>query len=263
MDEDEFSDYLDQESAHLGNSPNLSMKFSLNESTVDLDDVNAYVEDLMRGEIGLSDDTSNQVANEKIKSSILLERKHSPDSTDPEDFLSWLETSDTTKLSVLPPTTENANAMDDLFDEVFGDDGTNTSIISVTGLEQEIGDVIRSSFPDIGKLKTLVQSAGHIPSAMRGQIWNLLLSGGSAEDQEAEFWRRNGSELRNYNELDSDCDAIVDKYAATVIDTEQAATDMKDVLTLYCQRRGTDYNPFLCSLLAPLLLNPQPLSRSL
>ena len=187
------------------------------------------------------------------------------------EFLSWLESPEPI------PQTSNASAtgtsnfdlMDDFLDEVFGGEISSDIIPAVSGLERELGDIIRSSFPDLAHLRTLISDAGYIPDNLRGKIWSFLLNGSCTEDQEAEFWHSSGKELNNQDELESDCNALVEYYTVSVdpsiklTDPEQAKSDLKDLLALYCVRRGTNYHPFLCHLLAPLVVQPMPISRSL
>lgn len=233
---------------------------------------------------------------------------------DSDDFMSWLESKEPEKISDPTPITTidgtlsnnqigqdlellpSTKGMDSFFDEVFGGDITGSETISIlplqfTGVEREIGDIIRSSFPDISNLKKLITNAGYVPAGLRGQVWSLLLTGSCTEDQEAEFWRSTGLELPNHSELELDCSILVDKYvthldratsnpsedtlsntvsrasAATSttvdLDLDQVKNDMKDLLVLYCVRRGTKYHSSLGYLLLPLVLAPTPVPRSL
>jgi len=189
------------------------------------------------------------------------------------EFLSWLESPEPLQMTstLSAAGTSNFDMMDDFLDEVFGGEISSDIIPAVvSGLERELGDIIRSSFPDLMHLRSLISDAGYVPSSLRGQIWTFLLNGSSTEDQEAEFWHSSGKEINNQNELENDCNALVDYYASVTTDPsmklsdpEQAKSDLKDLLVLYCVRRGTAYHPFLCHLLAPLVVQPFPLSRSL
>lgn len=223
---------------------------------------------------------------------------------DSDDLMSWLDSKAPEKIQSSEIVTSNISSddlggvdaskrlpppstkgMDSFFDEVFGGDITGSESMSLlpqyNGIEREIGDILRSSFPDISNLKRLIASAGYVPTGLRGQVWSLLLTGSCTEDQEAEFWRSSGMELVNHAELEADCCILVDKFlsppviTATVadevpktvlegtVDADQTKSDMRDLLVLYCVRRGTRYHSALCYLLIPLLLAPTPIPRSL
>jgi hypothetical protein len=132
----------------------------------------------------------------------------------------------------------------------------------------EIDATIRSSFPDIQKLRQLLFDSRHIPAANRCTIWNILLTGSSIEDLEAKYYhlKEDEHDAKNFAALVQDADAVMHKLcqpssplsqgreASPCVSTvdESFRLDLIDVISLYCLRKNIDYNPLLLQLLLPL-----------
>ena len=95
------------------------------------------------------------------------------------------------------------------------------------------------------------------------------LSSAVLEDHEVAFFKPSGKELSEASAraLARDCDAIMKRHGVELKMTHGSLTQtrnaMYDLVTLFCHRRKTDYNPVHTQLLAPLLcLERDSLSRS-
>lgn len=186
-----------------------------------------------------------------------------------EDFLLWL--GDSKSSPAKGDSGVSKNVVDDFFEEVFGDDLKSPKSLQSSSnsdekkYENEIEKQLNAVFPDMGVLKSLLLRRGFIPRLYRGKIWNLLLTQSSNEDEEAEFWRPNGLENVNTKEMDSDCDAAIKRVRGTPFHPpaiDQSRIDLQDILILYCLRKKTPYKPYLCDLLAPMIVSPYPFSRA-
>lgn len=182
---------------------------------------------------------------------------------DEGEFMTWLDKD----AAVSNPIKKNI--MDDFFDEVFGDDGPKSTFsteIVDRGLEDEINTILSSSFPDVENLKITLQKAGYVPRRCRGKVWNLILTGGTAEDEEAEFWHPTERETDSIPQIQIDCSDVVDRASHSIQappSIDQAETDIRDILLLYCVRRKADYDSMLCHQLVPMILSPYPFSRAI
>ena len=167
-------------------------------------------------------------------------------------------------------------SMDSFFNEVFGsgsptasakshkflssdeyDDANNVDGQAPRTVEEKILSIVQSSFPDINLLRSVICSGGYIPSSLRAQVWSLLLTESSAEDEEVRHFSSESVDFANIQALVSDCKAVISSSNCLQphsAEAEQCKKDMQDILVLYCQRRNFAYKSVLCRLLSPLLV---------
>jgi hypothetical protein len=206
-----------------------------------------------------------------------------------DDFLSWLE--DTSEKDIKPKEIEQivpANSsteqvsdyksMDLFFDEVFGDPTETTHLPTVDLIqnindiqlsmkrneikvyEEEIKEILNSSFPDIGHLKKIIDNSGFIPNILRGEIWTLILSGNCLEDDEVKDFELSNSNFSTEAKLIEDCKTIIGNLESKLSknNQQQILKDMVDIVALFCLRRNIEYNNSISlytKLLSPLVLN--------
>jgi hypothetical protein len=200
---------------------------------------------------------------------------------DGQDFLSWLEetpksTSFTAPKTVVPTSPMAPKSMETFFDEVFGDDvmpspsaKSKLSSHSIdhtdpASYEHSLLEIITSSFPDVMSLKQIIFEHGYVPSALRAQVWTLILSGNSSDDEEARHFNSNTSaDVVNKKVMQSDIAALIGNLSSSSQwrSVDEMSRDMQDLLTLYCLRRNLAYSSVLGQLLAPLLLTAHTPSR--
>ena len=191
--------------------------------------------------------------------------------TDADHSASFIETSKTLHKEFKDTSKES---MDSFFNDVFGSPEQSTKHISKiaeqgeedSGLcyEDKIKNIVESTFPDIQKLRKLIYEAGHVPMAQRAQVWSLVLNESSAGDEEARHFSAQSVEFEGHQALASDCSAVIISSGLQLSagETERTRTDLQDLLVLYCQRRNVPYRAVLCRLLSPLLVVPEPASRT-
>jgi hypothetical protein len=219
---------------------------------------------------------------------------------DSEDFLEWLQDSPSKSTAaaapeeVQSPWSPNASfietskhmhidqkdiskeSMDSFFNDVFGSPSPSAKVRKdIAGgdetaedmsLEERVTEIVRSSFPDIQQLKKIICEAGYVPSALRAQVWALVLSESCVEDEEARHYSAEGVDFEGHHALVSDCAAVMAAAEAQLgspAQVEGTRRDMQDILVLYCQRRNIAYSAVLCRLLSPLLAVPDRASRTL
>ena len=217
------------------------------------------------------------------------------DSAAESDFLAWLDAPQATSRPGVAvgiadqasgddvEGSEEETGINDFLDEVFGDSHSSDRPVmsgAVSALltgskkyEAELRAETSSGFPDISTLRNMVLRGGYLPHVVRGSVWCILLTGGPfVDDQEAEFWKPQGTPSENIGNralLEQDCTSAVKHVEGTTLsptDTSQCREDLRDILLLYCMRRNIPYAPLMCDLLAPMMLLPPPiapLSRAL
>ena len=240
---------------------------------------------------------ANGVATPVLISEANGEGRSSPATSASAEFSTWLDAPEATSKSPTPSSsaaivdlprsddmgaTEEGGGINDFLDEVFGDShigratASGAASAALTGskkYEAQLREETSSGFPDISTLRNMVLRGGYLPHVARGATWCILLTGGPCvDDQEAEFWKPQGTPSENIGNralLEQDCTSAVKHVEGTALsptDTSQCREDLRDILLLYCMRRNIPYAPLMCDLLAPMMLLPPPiapLSRAL
>lgn len=166
--------------------------------------------------------------------------------------------------------------MDNFFDDLFGgisraapivgQDASLQVKISNADFEKQVGEMISSNFIDVPTLRSLLRQGEYIPRAHRGQVLCALLTGECSINEDPELEDSDGlsslaSKIDNYEEMISDCNSVTAEPYCDVPASSQVTQDLQDILTLYCIRKERKYSSLLCSVLAPLLLAPNSLSK--
>ena len=165
--------------------------------------------------------------------------------------------------------------MDVFFDDLFGgqqipeevaEQSTPTKArLTSADFEVKVRDMVSSSFVDVDSLRNLLLEGGYVPVQHRAQVWSVLLTGSCSSFDDAELRDTKklsalGTDLVNYGQLVSDCEATVKR------DDESAGglnlqNDLQDILILYCTRREREYNSVMCQMLLPLMLVPSSFTK--
>lgn len=157
--------------------------------------------------------------------------------------------------------------MDTFFDEVFGNEATHQSLNSEIPLKSfvdEVKEVVVSPFPDLGKLRQLVDRGGYIPTEVRAQVLLLLLTGNCLVDEEAQSFHVSQVERDFYSELVSDCRNLVQSTSPDNSGTNASTVDdMIAIITLFCQRKSVDYKSVFCRSLLSIYGSSMYMQKSL
>ena len=136
------------------------------------------------------------------------------------------------------------SSADRFFNDVFGNETTAPNVIEHNkseekSFERKVKEIISSPFPDIGRLRQVIDEAGHIPAHLRVQVLLLLLTGSCNSDEEAQNFNATEVDKYHYSNLVSDCEGLV--KACTVDNDPNMIEHMEDIIILYCQRRSIEY----------------------
>jgi hypothetical protein len=167
---------------------------------------------------------------------------------------------------------KNNQAADNFFNDVFGTERyaqqskVQPSIFdehTFKTLTEQIEEIVASPFPDIGKLRQLIDEEEHIPQSVRARVLLLLLTGSCVGDDEAQKFVATEVDRRHYSHLVDDCETLV---KACGISNIQIGEQMKDIIILYCQRRSADYRNVFSRILLSVYGNraavPKPIASS-
>jgi hypothetical protein len=266
--DEEFFETDDNKTTNIENKNN----YSIDEDFLNNDEVNNNSNSEVKVNEFLDDSflvtTTDTEKHTKHKNNSEISLKNN---TTDGDFLSWLDTNDTTSNTIIQSSIDKKEIVDDFFDEVFGEDILKSKSITYSSgsnneLENQIQSIISSSFPDIDQLKIICVKAGYVPRKFRGKIWNLLLTNATTEDEEAEFWRPNGNEIEKMKQMLLDTNAAIEQVKDTIYEPssmEQACIDMQEIILLYCIRRKIEYQSYFSDMLSPMIVSPYPFSRAI
>lgn len=156
---------------------------------------------------------------------------------------------------------------------------TPASTSEYVDFDQQIDTILKSSFPNISKLKDIItRHMGYIPDLQRGPIWNLLLTGQLSEDFEAtsvgsSSMVENENKVVNIDKLVTDVEEIIcntflfqhhhQQQQNSVSDKTVLKQSLQNIIVLYCTRKQVPYQSYLLSLLAPLLTSYEPIPVSI
>ncbi len=172
-------------------------------------------------------------------------------------------TTDASLNTIYDPVAPAKNNDNNFFDDVFGLDNRNHTTFenhTFKTLTEQIDEIVGSPFPDIGKLRALIDEEEHIPQSVRAKVLLLLLTGSCVGDEEAQKFSSTEADRRHYSHLVEDCEALVKSCGITNI---QVADHMKDIIILYCQRRSADYRNVFSRIMLSVFGNRAAVSKSI
>lgn len=190
--------------------------------------------------------------------------------TESNDLLSNLDEVISSSTLELPPVEEKQitasvlQTNDSIYDEMFGATETETTnnvsttfaqtqstTVDISEFENNMDAILSSPFPDVARLRELIDKSGYIPGHQRLCALLLLLTGSCQADEEADRFSVSPSEREFHRDLVSDTQSLIkscysSKEAPGVMNLEH---DLIDVAILYCQRRSIDYKNIFSRLL--------------
>lgn len=200
-----------------------------------------------------------------------------------DEFLSWLENDSASvpEKYLQHGSSETASgpqvkydSVESLLIDVFGNDahahalassstttGAGSSLSAMSEAKrnvQEVHDILFSHYPDTERLRDILLNAlGYIPSADRASIWQLLLSGSTVTDSEADSWHLSEGQHEVFNKvaLVNDCQVLMKQQcdARGEVHSQDFFQDFCDLLSLFCARSGVEYTSIYSILLSPLM----------
>lgn len=160
--------------------------------------------------------------------------------------------------------TDGTKTVDNFFNDVFGTKQNNVlngfEEHTFKTLSEQIEEIVASPFPDIGKLRQLIDEEEHIPQSVRARVLLLLLTGSCLGDDEAQKFSATEADRRHYSHLVDDCETLVKSCGISNI---QIAEQMKDIIILYCQRRSADYRNVFSRILLSVFGNRGAVPKSI
>lgn len=179
-------------------------------------------------------------------------------------------------------TTSNVSkALESIYDEMFGAaaEEVKPAVVATpaavtssrseqptnAAFEADVEKILSSPFPDVGRLREIIDTHGYIPNQHRLQVLLLLLSGSCHVDEEADRFTVSATEREFYRELVTDAQSLIKAcYPPHGLAPQVTLqSDLTDVIILYCQRRSIDYRNIFGRLLMSIFGDGSGQAKSL
>lgn len=181
-----------------------------------------------------------------------------------DDFLSSATSDPRAPEPIIP--TQASQPSSNFFDEVFGDE-INKSLDPLQIEKKEIAscpnleDIVNSPFPDVGKLRQVIDEIGSIPSNLRLKIMLLFLTGSWNQDDEADKFILSENEKQFYSVIYADCQNLV--KSSELISGEIIIDQIASTIILFLQRRNIEYKNIYSRIMFSLISGQETVKRSL
>lgn len=170
-----------------------------------------------------------------------------------------------------------SKALESIYDEMFGTTDLNKPIPdsfdtttfkpkqNSVEYELEMDKILSSPFPDVGRLRELIDKYGFIHHHQRIATLLLLLTGSCHVDEEADRFSVSASEREFHRDLVTDTQSLIASCFPPnrISSSSNIQNDLIDVVILYCQRRSIDYTNTFSRLLVSIFGDGEQQSKSL